>query len=278
MSRPSYFRKRIALPQEHGSWALFLGPLLIGFWAGGQWRVASLYLIVAATAGFLIRQPLTAWIKVRAGRRPATDLPAIRFWIVAYGGIAALHVAGLVLRGFGYLLYLAVPALPVVAWHLWLIAHRAERRQLLVEVVGTGVLSLGAVAAMWVGVGAYDHHGWLLWLYMWAAGANSIIYTYLRLTQRTADAPRNTTARLRMAAPALVSAGCNLGLVVGFALLGASSWRLLVPFGIQAVECIWGMLHPASGARPKQIGMRQLLVTILFTLAFLWAWPPAEHP
>ena len=272
MNPRKYLRKRIAVPQEHGAWALYLSPLIVGYWAGGRWHVACLYLFVAATAGFLIRQPITAWAKVGSGRRPVSDLPAIRFWILLYGAIGALHVTGLVLRGFGYLLYLAVPAVPVVAWHLWLIAHRAERRQLLIEVVGTGVLSLSAIAAMWVGVGHYSTLGWLLWLLMWVGGASAVIYTYLRLEQRTAGPIPSFGRRLRMGRVALTCAGTNLALAGGFALAGVVSPWLLLPFVIQAVEVIRGTLHPATGHRPKQIGIRQLIVMILFTVAFMWAW------
>lgn len=272
MSPHKYLRKRIALPQEHGAWALYLSPLIVGYWAGGTWQITCLYLFVAATAGFLIRQPITAWAKVRSGRRPVTDMPAIRFWTLVYGAIGALHVTGLVLRGFGYLLYLAVPAVPVVAWHLWLIAHRAERRQVLIEVVGTGVLSLSAIAAMWVGVGHYDTLGWLLWLLMWVGGASAVIYTYLRLEQRTAGPLPSLRERLRMGRLALVFAGFNLLLVAAFVAGGAVSPWLLLPFAIQAAEVVRGTLHPATGHRPKQIGMRQLVVMVLFTAAFMWAW------
>jgi hypothetical protein len=268
----SYFRKRFAIPNEHGSWALFLSPLLIGFVAGRGWNVACLYLIVAATAGFLIRQPIVAWTKVRSGRRPASDLPAIRFWFLLYAAIAGLHVGGLVLRGFGYLLWLAVPAVPVVVWHLWLIANRAERRQRLVEVVGTGVLSLSAIAAMWVGVGHYAHEGWLLWLLMWMAGAQSILYTYVRLDQRTAGPLPTRSARVGLARPALISSALNLLVVAGFAALAQVPWALLLPFAIQGAECLWGTAHPATGERPKRIGIRQLVVTVLFTAAFAWTW------
>ena len=59
MPNSSYFRRQIALPQDHGSWVFLLSPLLIGLFTGGQFSAASAALIVAALAAFLIRQPLT---------------------------------------------------------------------------------------------------------------------------------------------------------------------------------------------------------------------------
>jgi len=62
-------KRHVALPADHGSWVFLLSPLVIGLFAGGRWTTPCLYLIVAALAGFLIRQPLTLAVKVRSGRR-----------------------------------------------------------------------------------------------------------------------------------------------------------------------------------------------------------------
>jgi len=58
-SSSTIFRKHIALPSDHGSWVFLFCPLLIGLFAGGRWTVASLCLIIAALAAFLLRQPLS---------------------------------------------------------------------------------------------------------------------------------------------------------------------------------------------------------------------------
>jgi hypothetical protein len=86
------FRRSIALPQDHGSWVFLLSPLVIGLFAGKTFSAASLALVVAAMAAFLIRQPLTVAVKAYAGRRPRSDLPAARFWMVIYGTLVLLSV------------------------------------------------------------------------------------------------------------------------------------------------------------------------------------------
>ena len=101
-----------------------------------------------------------------------------------YGVIALLALTALVLEGFGYVIYLAVPGLPVFAWHLWLVSKREERRQVNVEIIATGVLSLAALAAYWLGGGDYDPYGWWLWILVRCQTAASIVYAYLRLGQR----------------------------------------------------------------------------------------------
>jgi len=148
-----YLKKQIALPQDHGSWVFILSPLLIGVFAGGKFNYAAFNIFVAAMSAFMIRQPMSIVVKAMSGRRPKSDIPAARFWVIVYGSIIALALLVLILNRFAFVLYLAVPGIPVFAWHLWLVSQRAERKQVGVEIVATGALSLAAPAAYWVASG-----------------------------------------------------------------------------------------------------------------------------
>jgi hypothetical protein len=264
--------RQVALPSDHGSWVFLFSPLLIGLFAGGSWSIASFYLVVAALCAFLVRQPVTMLVKMYSGRRPRRDLPAAWFWAGVYGLIGALAMLGLVLQGFAYLLILALPGVPVFAWHLYLVSRRAERRQLGVELVGTGVLALAAPAAYWVGVGAPDPMGWVLLALTWLQSAASIVYAYLRLEQRQLPAVPSVRARLEMGCRALLYSGFNLLLVVGLSLVSITSPLLFIPYALQLAETTYGTLRPAVGLKPTRIGLRQLLVSSLFTLLFILTW------
>ncbi len=270
---PTAFRKkRIALPYDHGAYALFLCPLAIGLLAGGQWHVACVYLVVASSAAFLMRQPLTVLAMIAGGRRNASDRPAALFWLVAYGAVAAAHVTGLVLRGFTYVLHLAVPGALVAGWHLLLVRRRAERRQMMLEVLASGVLALSAPAGMWVGSQRYDPLGWLLWVLVWAASATSIVHAYLRLEQRTRPVPPSIAKRLYDGRYGIAGATTHLVvvLVLGFAAV-VSPW-LGIAYAIQLADVLHGSLVPAFHRSPKSIGLHMLAVLILFTIAFAAAW------
>src|SRR5512145_822781 len=114
MAHP-YVRKQIFLPQDHGSWVFILSPLFIGLFAGGTFTFASLSLVIAAIAAFLLRQPITIAVKAYSGRRARSDLPAARFWIALYGLIILIALIGLIRAEFAYLLILAIPGAPVFA-------------------------------------------------------------------------------------------------------------------------------------------------------------------
>lgn len=269
----SLFRKQIAIPQDHGSWAFILSPLLVGLFAGEALEPTGISLCIGALSAFCLRQPVTVALKAYTGRRPRTDLPAARFWTAVYAVIALLALSELFVQGDGFVAFLAIPGIPIFAWHLWLVSRRAERRQAGIEILGTGVLALAAPAAYWIGIGHYDPLGWWLWILTWLQSAGSIVYIYLRLEQRTWKSIANRRERFRAGRRAfsytsfnfLVSAALSLG---GGILPG---W-IFLPFLVQWLETLWGIDHPAVGVKPAAIGMRQVIVSTIWTMLFILAW------
>ncbi len=270
--RSRLFRKTVAFPQEHGTWAFLLSPLIIGIVAGGVWTANTTWLVVGVLAAFMARQPVVMLAKIWGHRRPRTELPAALFWLGVYGSIALVAALVLVTRGYTFLLYLAVPAVFVLLWYLYLIRHRAERRQLGLEIVGSGALALGAPAALWVARGHYDPVGWGLWLLSWFQSAASIVYIYLRLEQRRWSTIPPLKERLRAGSRALLYTTTNMGGVALLSAVGLLPPFLWVAYAIQWVESVIGTVYPATHMRPTVLGIRQMLVSTLFTVAFVVAW------
>jgi len=266
------FLRHVALPSDHGSWVFLLSPLLIGLFAGGNWSISSFYLIISSLAAFLVRQPVTIAVKVFSGRRQKRDLPAAWFWIGVYSLIGLLGLLGLLSQGFTFIFILALPGIPVFAWHLYLVSQRAERRQVGVEIVASGVLALAAPAAYWIGIGSPDPLGWLLFILTWLQSAASIVYAYLRLQQRELTQVADIRSRFHMGRRALVYSTFNLLLVLVLALISLIPPLLLLPYALQWLETIYGIFVPALGIRPTRIGLRQLAVSSIFTLLFILTW------
>jgi len=271
-----YLKKQIALPQDHGSWVFILSPLIIGVFAGRHFSYATIYLIAAIMAAFMLRQPATVAVKAFSGRRPKSDLRAALFWGLIYGLIATTALIGLFTEGFNYLVYLAAPGVPVFAWHLWLVSKRAERKQAGIEIIATGILALSAPAAYWVGVHGYDPIGWWLWLLSWLQSAASIIYAYLRLEQR--EYPPEQAATMdrhiwrQMGSRAHIYSLFNVLLSLALGFLGSIPTWIFVPFLLQWAETLWGLTHPAAGWKPVQIGMRQFIASSAWTILFVLFW------
>lgn len=267
------FKKQIALPQDHGSWVFILSPLLIGIFAGGTFTYGTFNLIIAAMSAFMIRQPMTIIVKAISGRRPRNDLSPALFWVAIYGVIAALSLTALILEGFSYMLWLSIPGAPVFAWHLWLVTKREERKQASIEVIATGVLSLAAPAAYWVSRGGYDPTGWWLWALTWLQSAASIVYAYLRLEQREWKSIPDRRARFRAGWRAYLYTSFNLFAAILLGPVGGLiPTFIFTSYLVQWLEVLWGIEHPAQGWKPTRIGVRQLIVSVLWTVLFIVFW------
>ncbi len=272
MAKDKLFRKHIAIPQDHGSWVFILSPLLIGSFAAGTFTPATLSLIVAALAAFMLRQPAATLVKIYAGRRSRDDLHPARFWFALYAAIALIALTNLILNGFADLLYLAVPGAAIFAWHLWLVSKREERRQINVEIIATGVLALAAPAVYWVGVDHYDPLGWWLWGLIWLQNAASIVYAYLRLEQRDQARGLERSELWKQGWRAALYTSFNLASVLILSLIAVLPRLLFLPYLIQWLETMWGITHPAAGWKPTRIGVRQLIVSIVWTVLFILTW------
>lgn len=267
-----FARRHIALTQEHGSWVFLFSPLLIGLFAADRFPGAAAWFVLTALGAFLFRQPLTFAVKIYAGRRGRKDLPAAIFWMAVYGLVTLTGYILLALAGRGWLAVLALPGLPILLWHLRLVSIRAERRQIGMEIIASGALALAAPGAYWSATGQYDPAGWWLWALTWLQSAGSITYAALRLAQRVWKTTPPASERLAAARRALIYTTFNVAVAWALGIMGWVPGWIWLAFAVQWVECLWGTWRPAVQMRPTAIGLRQLAVSILFTLVFILTW------
>lgn len=262
--RRRLWRRMYFWPSEHGAWIWWLGPFVIGVAAGGHPNLDLFVLFAATLAAFLLRQPATIAVKALSGRRAHADLAPALFWLTAYGLVAGLAVAALVLSGQGRLLWLGIPGVVVFGWHLVLVSRRDERGQTGVELIASGVLALAAPAAYEVSGGGSSIQPWILWGVTWFQSAASIVFIALRLEQRRLQAMPGPRERWAQAWRAIAYAVFNL--VSSTALAAFVLVPALVPvaFGLMLVDVLEGALHPPIGLKPASLGIRQLLASTAF--------------
>jgi len=262
---PPVLKKHIALPQDHGSWVFILTPLTVGIAAAGAITLATAVVFVTSMALFLLRQPVAMLVKVISGRRRREELTPILFWTALYGLLALAGAAWLMIRGWTWLIRLAIPGIAVFVWHLWLVSKRQERKQMGIELVAVGVLSLAAPAALWITLSEFQVLGWWLWLICWMQAAASIVYAYARLSQRALLAGSPAAANLRRGSRSLAYASANFLASVGIGALVPRLHLIWLPFLLQLAEVLWGNLRPAIGWQPTRVGFRQLAVSTAWT-------------
>jgi hypothetical protein len=262
----SLFHRRFILPAEHGSWIWWIGPFIVGVAAAGRLTLDLLVLFLAMMAAFLLRQPLTIWVKTLSNRRAVTDRRPALIWFSFYSLIALVGFVLLLRAGFGRLVWLLLPGFPVFIWYLFLVSQRAERGQRGIEIVGAGVLALAAPASYWVAGGSVAHLAWILWGISWLQSAASIVLVYQRLHERTLDAPGVFTVRTQRAARSLAYHGFNLVCNLLAIQLFELPWMVALASGLMLLDAFDTLRAPAIGWKPMRIGLRQLLASILFVL------------
>lgn len=271
--RVKLFSMHIAIPQQHGSWVLWLGPFAVGVGAGDAFKPGLLWLGLASFAGFLSLQPLAIVTKVLSGRRSRAELSTALFWLLVYGMAATTGAAGLVLSGNASILWLLPAALAVLIWQLRLVARRGEHGQLGAEIVGSGVLAFAAPAAYWTDAGGMAATGWWLWLLCWLQSSGAIVYIYLRLEHRRLRALPAWGERWQLARRSTLCNTVSLFIAALLAALDLVPLAVLLPFGAMLGETIYGgFLHPGIRAKPTAIGIRQVCVAVVFSALLILAY------
>jgi hypothetical protein len=114
--------------------------------------------------------------------------------------------------------------------------------------------------------------GWLLWGLAWMQAGVSIYYAYLRLQQRVWIETPEPSQCWQAGRTIVLGAGGALILVILMAFFKIVPLWLPLAFGVQFAEALWGTFRPAVKAKPTHIGIRQLIVSTLFTIIFIAAW------
>lgn len=78
--------------------------------------------------------------------------------------------------------------------------------------------------------------------------------------------------RLHAGRRALMYTTFNLLAVLLLSLLRILPPLLPLAYAVQWFESIYGTLRPAAGVKPTRIGLRQLLVSAIYTLVFILTW------
>ena len=269
--RPRWLRKHLAIPTEHGAWAMLLGPFAAGLGLAWQLDLAVLWALIGMLLLFLARQPLIILVKALSGRRPRDDAQPALVWLTIYGGLALIPAALLIAADRWAIFWLILPALSALVWQLWLVTRRAER-QMTVELAGSGALALAAPAAYLAATGRLDSVAVSAWLLCWFQSVAAIVYVYLRLEQRRLSAMPARSLQWVMGRRAVLYHTFNF--VASSALSAARVLPPLVPLAFAAMlaEALRGVFRPAVGVKPQVLGLTQVAVTAVFVVLLVFAY------
>ena len=175
----------LLVPREHGSWGLWLLPLISGAVVGYVFDAHTalapvLWFSLAAASAFLIYQPLESLlglslVKMRSPRQQRTAL----VWIIVLTITAVCSVLELLhLQRFMVLL---VGVVASGCFGVRSLLGRSRRVRVLKQLIGALGLSSTAAGAYYAATGRMDGTALLLWLASWLFAVGQIEYVQLRL-------------------------------------------------------------------------------------------------
>lgn len=258
------------LPREHGAWAMFAVPLLVGIGAGGKWNTNLLLLALTALGFFLLRYPLMLAIKSRA---PGARLDALR-WSAVYAALAAIT---------GVWLLLATQLLPLaaigalgfasLAIYLWLAARRAEMSTA-GEWIGIAGLALGAPAAYLVATRSLDTAAIVVYLLNVLFFGGTVLYVRFKVREQPRAVVPTTNWFERLWA-GRVTILYHALVLIAVALLAASGIvpaLVAVAFILPMCKVLGGVATRSARVNLPRLGLIELSVTVAFALVVLAAY------
>lgn len=259
--RQRLLRRSLLLPAEHGSWSWLLVPLFLGAAVGGRFNSAVLLVLLGSLSAFLLRQPATAWFRIRRGKGRRSDEGLAAGWTLGLSAVALLALVGLLAGGHSRILWLFGPlALLLAAYLLVALGQRARLRCLGMEMAGAAGLAISAPAAYAAATGRLDETAWFLWLLAGLLNALGVLYVRRRL----ADNRRSGGSRLGQ----LLAHGAALLVVAVLAVAGRAPWLALLPFAALMVRSAWLTARPRPVENVKRFGFTEVAVESASALCF----------
>jgi hypothetical protein len=254
--------ERSLAPREHGAYAELAFPLATGLLAGGP-SVAGIAFAVAATAGFLLVEPLVVLAGARGARlrRDLADRARARALLLVLAGLAAALVAMLTAPPPARIAALLPAGLAaVLAPSVARGRHKHAAGELLVAAaLASMVLPIGLAGGMRPAAAGLAAAIWLATFWLATVTVHAI---------KTRFKPALGEGWTLRAAPALAVG------VVGAALLGLAAGRIPLPLALAVIPAAGvaaaALLWPVTPRHLRRVGWSLVAANLAtFTLLLL---------
>jgi hypothetical protein len=236
--------RAVALPSEHGGWALTIEPAVLGL--AVMPSLAGGLLAVAAVVAFLARTPLRVLLVDHHRGRAHERTRRARLVLAGEGAVLVVVLAGAAVTASDPFWWPAAVAAPLVALELWF-DMRSRSRRLTPELAGAvGVASVATMIVL-AGGGA-PSLAIALWSVLAARSISSITHVrtlVARLHGRVAPPSPERIAGATALVLLAAAVACDRAVLVG-ALAGA-------------LVVIWQLVGDHQATRVTIIGVRQMI-------------------
>jgi hypothetical protein len=254
---------RYLIPKEHGAWAMWVLPFIIGVVAAGQWVIESLLIFGACLFIFAARTALASAIRLRR-RSGALALKC------AASGILELLIASamtvpILLQLKLLMAIIALVAVVLLIADLWWIKEHSEHT-LFAELLGVAGFSLTAPTAYVVSTGNWNFEATLLWVLSFGFFVGSIFYVKLRVVRMSANKRKNSKIEQFYARLALVYVATITGMALLFSTLTWVPVWLVLAFLPWVLHILWDVFRWQPQKDIYRVGWTLVAHAVYFTL------------
>lgn len=248
--------KAVALPAEHGGWALIIEPIVLGLLVAPSIR--GLFISAAAFACFLARHPLKLALSDRRKRRILSRTSLADRFALLYTTVALLFFAIAIINGDRESLLPLFIAAPFVFVQL-VYDSLGHSRKLIPEIAGA--VAVGSISAAIALAGGWSRNtAYALWIIVACRHVPTILYLRVLLRRR-----RQRQPALANQAVMAVQLFALLAVILLLYFRIAPALTIVV-FAMLFVRAVTGLLNQ-NVPTPKKLGISEIVFGALTVLA-----------
>jgi len=258
------------LPREHGAWAMFGVPLLMGVAVAEKFNAQVLLFAIVALGFYLWRYPLMLVVKNRAPKNRGEAI----VWCVIYGLLTVGSGAILLIVSQLWLLIpLGMLGALSLAIYLWL-ASRREEMTTLGEWLGIAGLALGAPGAYLAATGLLDEKALGLYALNLFYFGGTVLYIKFKVREQPKTVLPTADVKTRLWAGRMTML-YHVLVIIAFGIFAGLGWvpaLVALAFGLPFCKVLSGVLTRPARLNLPRLGLIELIFTGVFTLVVVLAF------
>lgn len=258
------------LPNEHGAWAVWIVPFIIGTTAAGKitWQIIPLFF--ATLFLFTSYFPLTILIRSREGKyNDEWNLLQAKLWLTIYLTLGFLCGLPLVLVA-GRPLLLLLAALAWGCFSLYLFLTRDKPKGLAGDLAAVMGLTFTAPAAYYTLKGAIDATAFSVWILNLLFFFGTVFYVHMKIDARAAKKEFSALReRLNAGKFTLLYYLSMLAVIVMLVLIRIAPPQVIVAYLPMTVHAVYGTIQLTNQVSFKRLGFALLGQSLIFGILFV---------
>lgn len=252
---------QLLIPKEHGTWAMWVLPFILGVVAARKVSIESNLIFGVSLLVFLLRTALASAIRMQK-----QDKKLMRKCIVAAFVeivLILILVSPILVAGNYAIAIIGVLAFALIIADVGWISDRSERR-LFTELMGVAGFVLAAPAAYIATIGGWHSEAGVLWFISFSYFSGSVFYVKLRLARLSKNKNSDQVefhTRSIIVYTILVS-----GMSLFLSTLGWVSVWLICAFIPWIVHLLWEAFHFQKLKNINRVGWTLVAHSLYFTM------------